>query len=928
MAKRSPRIRFVAALVVLALVAACGDKASVEKYVARAQDYLTRGEIPAAVIELKNAIQKDPQNGQARALLGETYVKLAQYEAAEKELVRARQLGIEQARLVEPLSLVWVSLNKSDKVLSEFPLDSGASTDAAAAILVAHGYAYSGLGKRTDAEASFKAALAKRPEYVPALIGLGRLALVARDDPGAQAYLERAVNAAPGKIEVLALRGDIELARSKPAEAEQAYAALFKAIPSNPLYELALARAQLAAGKRDEAVKHLDALLKRSPKHPDVNYLAAVAAYEKKDFEATKNYADAVLALAPEHMPSNLLAGAAAFALKQDDQAIAHLSAYIDHNPNDEQARRMYAASLMRVGNNGQAQAVLQPLAIKNSNDAELLAAIGTAAAMSGDLRTGAKYFEQLAHIRPNDAVVLAQLGTIKVSLGEEEKGLDELERAIAADPGLDAAQLTAIRLYLKRKDYDKAIEAAELLQQRFPQNPMGSTLVGFAATAKGDFEGAKAAFRRALAIQPGAPDASANLAALELREGKSDDALALLREALGKNPDNMNIVLRVAQLEAQTDKSKEAISRLKAFIDNHPDAIEPRVLLAAFYIRDQEPQKALDLVEDKLPLEPNNPALLAVVGQARLAAKRPQQAAEVLRILVGKQPQSADAHRLLAEAYRQLGDQPSYKTQLEKALALEPQQVNTKLQLASLAAQQGDKKTAVKLLGELKQAEPNNPDVIELDGAVAILENQPAKAVELFRKSAQMRPQGATIAKIAAAQERAGDAAGGRSTLSAWLRDHPEDVVVLTFLADMELRNKNDTAAKDLYVALVKVQPDNVMALNNLAWLLANDGNARAAVRPIEHALQLAPNAPAIKDTAGVVYLKLGEPDRALPLLREAAEKLPENQDVQYHYAQALAAQGASEEAKAALTRALTKAGDFEGRSDAQKLLKQLGGS
>ena len=59
--------------------------------------------VRAAVIELKNALQRDPDNAEARLLLGEVYVLVGDGAAAEKELGVAERLGIEKAKFVVAL---------------------------------------------------------------------------------------------------------------------------------------------------------------------------------------------------------------------------------------------------------------------------------------------------------------------------------------------------------------------------------------------------------------------------------------------------------------------------------------------------------------------------------------------------------------------------------------------------------------------------------------------------------------------------------------------------------------------------------------------------------------------------------------------------------------------------------------------------------
>ena len=86
-------LRCSAALAVLAavfLVGCAPDKP--EALVASAKEYLARNDRNAAVIQLKNALQKDPDNAEARFLLGKALLENGELAAAEKELNKANEL--------------------------------------------------------------------------------------------------------------------------------------------------------------------------------------------------------------------------------------------------------------------------------------------------------------------------------------------------------------------------------------------------------------------------------------------------------------------------------------------------------------------------------------------------------------------------------------------------------------------------------------------------------------------------------------------------------------------------------------------------------------------------------------------------------------------------------------------------------------------
>ena len=69
-----------------------------EKLVASAKESLAKNDRSAAVIQLKNALQKNPDLGEARLLLGKALLEQGDLAAAEKELRRARELGCRTTR--------------------------------------------------------------------------------------------------------------------------------------------------------------------------------------------------------------------------------------------------------------------------------------------------------------------------------------------------------------------------------------------------------------------------------------------------------------------------------------------------------------------------------------------------------------------------------------------------------------------------------------------------------------------------------------------------------------------------------------------------------------------------------------------------------------------------------------------------------------
>ena len=94
---------------------------------ADAKAYYEHGEFNVAVIQLKNALRIDPNNADARLLLGKSYLELEDWLSAEKELTRARDLGVEREEILEPLGQAWLMTGQHDRLLQEIISETGDS---------------------------------------------------------------------------------------------------------------------------------------------------------------------------------------------------------------------------------------------------------------------------------------------------------------------------------------------------------------------------------------------------------------------------------------------------------------------------------------------------------------------------------------------------------------------------------------------------------------------------------------------------------------------------------------------------------------------------------------------------------------------------------------------------------------------------------
>ena len=143
--------------------------------------------------------------------------------------------------------------------------------------------------------------------------------------------------------------------------------------------------------------------------------------------------------------------------------------------------------------------------------------------------------------------------------------------------------------------------------------------------------------------------------------------------------------------------------------------------------------------------------------------------------------------------------------------------------------------------------------------------------------------------------------------------------------LATLEISaGRTQDAERHLQTVLNK-RPNDAIALNNLAWVYQAKGDPRA--RGLAQRAHLLAPSGETSDTLGWIMTKEGAASDALPLLKEAAQRRPNDRTVRFHLASALNAAGKTEEAAQTLDAILDDAADFDDRGAARSLRDRIKG-
>jgi tetratricopeptide (TPR) repeat protein len=176
----------------------------------------------------------------------------------------------------------------------------------------------------------------------------------------------------------------------------------------------------------------------------------------------------------------------------------------------------------------------------------------------------------------------------------------------------------------------------------------------------------------------------------------------------------------------------------------------------------------------------------------------------------------------------------------------------------------------------------------------------------EAWQKCPPEAAGGVTVALLRVMKPTDAQVARAEGWLKEAIDKHAKNMALRMHLADLyDLRGRYAESERE-YRVVLKEEPGNVIALNNLAWLLVNNGNGGGEALPlIDAAVNGLGRRPDLLDTRGLVYLKLNRVDEALADLKESTADTPTPTRL-YHLARALQLAKEKDAAKKALQDAV----------------------
>lgn len=399
--------------------------------------------------------------------------------------------------------------------------------------------------------------------------------------------------------------------------------------------------------------------------------------------------------------------------------------------------------------------------------------------------------------------------------------------------------------------------------------------------------------------------------AALDLQfgdSGRKDAAIKDLQALLGTTPNDVIVRYNLGRAYQQKGELEAARVQFAEAVKRRPDFVAGQIALAQVYMQKREFGKALTTSEDALKFAPKNMAARSLKVQALVNTGNLRQAKTDLEEYLKEMPDAPDLIFQSTVISFQEGRYKEAEANLLKLRERYPSDVRLTLGLSDVYFRSGRTEDAFKTIEAEALKRPDDPMVQNAAGVVALRTDHLPFAEKTFKallaKDQKNTDYMVRLAEVFRRTDRVDQAV---ATLEGARKEAPaSDVVNLQLAMTLDLRGRQDQSLP-LYQEVIKKDPNNVVALNNVAYILAEDGkDLDQALTLAQRAKQQAPNNDDISDTMGLIYIKKNLTDNAISIFSDLVKRQPRNPLYHYHLGMAQLQKGNRAAARQSLQTAL----------------------
>ena len=703
----SRSVKVAAALGAL-ILAGCADPAKARlKYLNSGREYASQRKYQAAVIQLRNALQADPNFADAHHELARAYAALGKTGAAFEELERT--VALDPGNAVAQLDLAASLLTRKEydraQAVANLVLRADPRNGRAHATLAA-GYAlrrdtgnamvefrkaidldparveyYGNLaalqlssGRLAEALATHDEAIRRNPKSVEARVGLGEFFFSQGKLDEAAAQLQIAAGLDPHAVEPRLLLAHTFAAMKRFDSAEKLNRELKTIAPDDPIAYQALGLFYLSTGQKQNAAAELQSLAAAKPADNSVKALLVEVLTDLNRFAAAAQVDEQLLRSDPSSFAGLLAHGRILIAQGEFQEASTELNKAIKIDSASAPAFYFLGVAQRSLGLTAMAKNSFNRALALRPRMTEATLALADLAATAGSGQESARLAGEAVKSSPESVAPYVASARASLARNDTREGAAFLAQALARDP----VSLPALAMWVKLNSMEgKSREAVARLSSLLAQQPENAGLHFLLAVSYYDLKElgkAGESLRTAMRLNPHTPGAYTLLADIDYAKGEAGKAESDLQTAIQRNPRNISNYLVLGAWKARQGKWEETRKLWERAHELDPASPVAADQLAFLYLEHGgDVSAALALAQTAKRAAPDSAPAADTLGWAYYKMGSPGLAIPQLRLSLQKEPANPIYLYHLGMAYLAQGNPQSARGLLQQALDKTP---------------------------------------------------------------------------------------------------------------------------------------------------------------------------------------------------------------------------------------------------------------
>jgi tetratricopeptide (TPR) repeat protein len=716
-----------------------------------------------------------------------------------------------------------------------------------------------------QAKTAFNELLKNSDFKIDSKLALAKIEAASGNADGAINIIDEIIELDATNTESIFLKSLIYINMGELDKAEKSLSLALTTLPSADIFTTqriqiiqSLANVLTQQGRVAEAMIYTHILSDEFPgtESLSLQYTRALELFENQQFAAAKKLLFEILDSTPGHKKSATLLGLILYKEGDPKNAGKYLADVIDPEISPLKLTELYVATQLQQNKSEEVLALLEYVP-EASRNAETWILYASAAIQQKEFSKAKTALDKAASLAPNSVGValLENFYYNNLPDPQPEMALQSVSAALAANPENQKLQILHIRQLLSLNKKIEVNNYVASLEKTYSEST----------------------------------DTQLIVANYYIYQGKLDAAEKILKNILALENNNIQALYSVAKIDIINKNWQLTLTDYKKIISFYPSEIVAyRGIVLAMIQLQQDPLNAADY----LPKNYEASVLALTLANLTLQQNKIDLATGYAKEAENELPQKYQASldeiilRLnLAKASTAMveKDYPKARGILMPAIKKATKDIRLLSLLTRIEIASGQYNEAQKITEQISRLLPKSSLATQLNSDILIAQGKQKQAINLL-DSYWQKTKDEGVAEQLYQQLKMGDSEKAVTFLNEWQKALPSSLAAQRYQAIYQQNKGNKQQALVIYETLLKRAPNDIISLNNAAWLYFEQGDERAAGLA-EKAYRLMPNNAAIADTYGWILFNQGDKKRGKTLIEQAIKLSPEDASINDHF-------------------------------------------